>query len=76
MDISVLGFDNVEFGEMIVPALTTISQSADRTGELAAVNLFESVTEGSRMKKKLMLEPVLVERDSVRRKHNKIRRNQ
>ena len=61
---------------MIVPALTTISQSAYRTGELAAEILFESVTEGSRMKKKLMLEPVLVERDSVRRKHNKIRRNQ
>ncbi len=76
VDISVLGFDNVEFGEMIVPALTTISQSAYRTGELAAEILFESVTEGSRMKKKLMLEPVLVERDSVRRKHNKIRRNQ
>ncbi len=76
VDISVLGFDNVEFGEMIVPALTTISQSAYRTGELAAEILFESVAGGSRIKKKLMLEPVLVERDSVRRKHNKIRRNQ
>lgn len=75
VDISVLGFDDVEFGEMIVPALTTISQSAYRTGELAAEMLFESMEQGSGMKRRLMLEPVLVERDSVRRKHDKIRRN-
>lgn len=75
-DISVLGFDNVEFGEMIVPALTTISQSAYRVGELATNLLFEYLHGKTMDKKKVLLEPVLVERDSVRKKHNKVRRNQ
>lgn len=75
-DISILGFDNVEFGEMIVPALTTISQSAYRTGELAVNLLFEQFEGRGLHKKKVLLEPVLIERDSVRKKHNKIRRSQ
>lgn len=75
-DISVLGFDNVEFGEMIVPALTTISQSAYRTGELATNLLFEQLEGGRVHKKKVLLEPALIERDSVRKKHNKVRRKQ
>ncbi len=74
-DISVLGFDNVEFGEMIVPALTTISQSAYQTGELASGLLFEQLGGNARTQKKVLLEPVLIERDSVRKKYNKIRRS-
>ena len=72
IDISVLGFDNVEFGEMIVPALTTISQSAYRTGELAAGLLLEQLEGKGVHTKKVLLEPVLIERDSVRKKHNKV----
>ena len=66
-DISILGFDNVEFGEMIVPALTTISQSAYRTGELAAKLLMECLDGVHAWKKRVMLEPVLVERESIRK---------
>lgn len=66
-DMSILGFDNVEFGEMIVPALTTISQSAYRTGELAAKFLMECLDGVHAWKKRVMLEPVLVERESIRK---------
>lgn len=74
-DISVLGFDNVEFGEMIVPALSTISQSAYKTGELAARLLFDCLDGNVMRNKKILLEPLLVERDSVRKKHIRIRRD-
>ena len=66
-DMSILGFDNVEFGEMIVPSLTTISQSAYRTGELAAKLLMECLDGARAWKKRVLLEPVLVERESVRK---------
>lgn len=65
--ISILGFDNVEFGEMIVPALSTISQSAYPTGELAAGLLMECLEGQGAWKRRLLLEPVLIERESVRK---------
>lgn len=65
--ISILGFDNVEFGEMIVPALSTISQSAYRIGELATCLLMEGLDGRTAWKRRELLEPVLVERESVRR---------
>ncbi len=74
-DVSVLGFDNVEFGEMMVPALSTISQSAYKTGKLAADLLFESMDGHEVRHKRILLEPILIERESVRKKHNKIRRS-
>lgn len=70
-DISVLGFDNVEFCEMVVPALSTISQSAYKTGELATRLLCDclnkKVNEKVKDNKKILLEPLLIERDSVKK---------
>lgn len=73
-DISIMGFDNVEFGEMITPALTTISQSAYQMGELAMDLLTRNLTGNHKQRKSILLNPVLIERDSVRIKHKKIRR--
>lgn len=74
-DISVLGFDNVEFGEMIVPSLTTISQKAYQTGELAMNVLWDCLERKGGKARTVMLEPELVERGSVRKKYSKKRRN-
>lgn len=71
-DISIMGFDNVEFAEMITPALTTISQSAYQMGKLAMELLIENIVAKRKGKKSILMHPVLVERNSVRNK--KIRR--
>ena len=42
-NISVTGFDGVNFGEMVMPRLTTIRQDAVRIGESAAQMLLELI---------------------------------
>ncbi|MCF4120938.1 LacI family transcriptional regulator [Antribacter sp. KLBMP9083] len=39
-EVALVGFDDVETGDLIKPAITTISQDADRIGRLAAERLF------------------------------------
>lgn len=73
-DISVMGFDNVELSEIFSPALTTISQSAYQMGKSAMELLIENMDGKKKDKKSILMTPVLVERNSVRIKHKKIRR--
>ena len=73
-DISVIGFDDISISSLVSPALTTIAQPATETGRLASRILLDRlegkpVTEG-----KVILEPKLVERESVRRLHKKVKR--
>ena len=68
-DISVMGFDDVEFAEMITPALTTISQSAYQMGEFAMKLLLENMAEKRIGKKSIQINPVLIERNSVKNKN-------
>ncbi len=65
-DISVMGFDNIEFSAMFNPPLTTINQPAFETGRLACNVLIESLGEEKNDHVSLKLEPSLVVRDSVR----------
>ena len=42
-DVSIIGYDGVEIGEIVTPALTTVSQNIDRLAEIAVVEIIRSV---------------------------------
>mgnify|MGYP000845327951 FL=1 len=65
-DISVMGFDNIEFSAMFNPPLTTIDQPAFETGRLACKILIENVEKEENGNISIKLEPKLVARDSVK----------
>lgn len=65
-DISVIGFDNIEFSAMVNPSLTTINQPSFETGKLACKILIENLTKDENDYVSIMLEPSLIERKSVR----------
>ncbi|MFC2386360.1 LacI family DNA-binding transcriptional regulator [Treponema socranskii] len=73
-DISIVGCDNIPFGAMFVPALTTIDQSAVDTGRLAADILLNRIENKPVTVSRIMLEPKLIERESVRKINYKVRR--
>ncbi|MDF2669126.1 MAG: LacI family transcriptional regulator [Paenibacillus sp.] len=64
--ISVMGFDNIEFSQMITPALTTIKQPDYEMGKLACNRLLEKLKDGSSQEIEVMLQPKLIVRNSVR----------
>ena len=66
-DISVIGFDNFRNTDMLYPPLTTFEHPKYDLGKWAAKILLEEMDGKSpRMPIKLVFEPILVERDSVR----------
>ncbi len=75
-DLSVIGFDNLEFAEMITPALTTIEQPALEMGKMACQILVSQI-DRSRQEQPpdqkaqavaITLEPRLVSRQSTTRR--------
>lgn len=66
-DISVVGFDDIPFAEVFVPALTTVRYPAMETGRLAATVLLDPMIHTSEQSPlALNLTPQLVVRDTVR----------
>jgi LacI family transcriptional regulator len=63
--ISLVGFDNIEFGEMVNPPLTTIEQPKYDLGKLSCSILLDSIEGTSTNPYKIMLQPQLIERKSV-----------
>ena len=65
-DISVVGFDDINWSRMTNPMLTTVRQDADEKGRLADQFMI-SLREGKMPEKPQIILPVqLMERDSVR----------
>lgn len=65
-DLSVIGFDGIELGRYVYPALTTISQSIRKLGELAAVTLIRRIGRGGEGRfRHLVLPPKLLVREST-----------
>lgn len=64
-DISVIGFDNIIYGELSTPRLTTIDQHAEHMGREAMRLMVERINEPDGEEEKIMLEPNLVIRESV-----------
>ena len=65
-DISVVGFDDIDWCRMTMPMLTTVHQNADRKGRLAAEYMLRLLEGGEVEDHNLTLPVQLVERDSVR----------
>ena len=74
VDLSVIGMDNIYISELVVPALTTVNQPAGETGRLAANILMDRVEAKQSKPQQVVLQPALIERDSVRKVHRKVKR--
>ncbi|WP_066250412.1 LacI family DNA-binding transcriptional regulator [Neobacillus drentensis] len=59
-DLSVVGFDNLPFNQLIRPKLTTIEQSAYKMGEIAAKMLFDQINNEKSVKEQVFIEPTLI----------------
>ena len=64
-EISIIGYDNISLSHMIDPKLTTVDQSMQKLGSVAASLLIEKLQSGQA--KQVVLEPVLVERETTSR---------
>jgi LacI family transcriptional regulator len=65
--LSVIGFDGIDLGRYIYPALTTVGQSIRRQGEAAAGALLDRIRKGGEGRlRKIVLIPELTLRESTR----------
>lgn len=65
-DVSVIGFDDIPDAAYANPALTTMRQSAEEIGEVAARLLFEKIENPSAPTRRIELKATLVKRDSCK----------
>ena len=64
--LSVIGFDGIQLGRHIYPALTTVGQSIRRQGEIAAGALLERIRKrGEGRFRKILMSPELTVREST-----------
>ncbi|MFC4138213.1 MULTISPECIES: LacI family DNA-binding transcriptional regulator [unclassified Microbacterium] len=63
-DFSLVGFDDLPIAEMVTPSLTTVRQDIAEKAR-AAVELLTEQLDGSRDPRRIVLEPMLVERETV-----------
>jgi LacI family transcriptional regulator len=68
-DVSVAGFDNIDFGRYASPALTTVDMQSERMGQVAMQRLFEVIAGELTQPFDEILEPRLVPRASTRRRN-------
>lgn len=69
-ELGVIGFANEQFGEHITPRLSTIDQQTIQMGKSALgllLDLIEKKENGDHRQQKIVLEPLLIERDSARK---------
>lgn len=72
-DISIVGFDNIPFSDMMQPGLTTISQPIQEMGECAVKTLIKVINEEEPLDayKSRIFEPRLLVRESTRKYENR-----
>jgi LacI family repressor for deo operon, udp, cdd, tsx, nupC, and nupG len=63
-DLSVVGFDGIEFAEFVTPTLTTVQQPRHEIGRNGARTLIEALNKGTRPKS-VKLDAPLIVRDST-----------
>ena len=64
-EISVMGFDGIDVGQMINPPLTTIKQPDYEMGKMACSMLLNMMNNESNHQFEIILQPKLIERQSV-----------
>ncbi|MEQ6887789.1 substrate-binding domain-containing protein [Halomonas sp. CS7] len=65
-ELSVVGYDDIELGRYLTPALTTVHQPVYELGAMASAQLIERLERGRPLQPVLQLDPRLVVRESVR----------
>ncbi|ETT75698.1 LacI family transcriptional regulator [Paenibacillus sp. FSL R7-277] len=65
-DLSIVGFDDSPLSRAVIPELTTVSQNTNQLGELSVEMLHELIS-GGNPRKRTVLQPKLVVRDSTAR---------
>lgn len=65
-DVSIVGFDNISFGTMVSPALTTVHVYKREMGETAVRELLFSIENKNKIRLKIQVCTDFVERGSVR----------
>lgn len=66
-DISIVAFDDIDFGPFLMCPLTTVAQPRESMGEIAVKLLVEQMKNGVKKEtRRIVLKPKLVVRDSVR----------
>jgi len=66
-DVSVTGFDNIRWTEVVTPRLTTIAQPLGAIGAKAVELVRERMSGAAFVNRRTLFDVVLVERDSVKR---------
>ena len=76
-DYSIIGYDNILATKYISPPLTTVHQPKKRTGIYSITYLLEQIEGNSKDTKKMIIDPVLIERKSVKeiQQYNTTRRD-
>jgi LacI family transcriptional regulator len=64
-DLSVIGFDDIKFGQYTTPGLTTIRQDIIMKGRVSAEMIMDDLANGKRTNHSLVLQPELVIREST-----------
>lgn len=70
-DIQLIGFDNIRFSRLFTPEFTTIIQPIRDLGRVAVSAIVEN-GKGVSVPKKLLFDVALVERQTTKRKHDKV----
>jgi LacI family transcriptional regulator, purine nucleotide synthesis repressor len=65
-DLSIVGFDNTIYAELTDPGLTTIAQPKQELAQFAVDQLLKLIRNPKIPQQRILLSPMLVERDSVR----------
>ncbi|MBN1899024.1 MAG: LacI family DNA-binding transcriptional regulator [Spirochaetes bacterium] len=66
-EISIIGFDNLEFDELIQPSLTSVDQPVEEMGQIATNLLIEMIKKKRLVKRNIILKSDLVIRDSTKK---------
>jgi LacI family transcriptional regulator len=66
-DISVIGFDDTQLSRMSIPKLTTIAQPLKQLAQIATDLILKRIENNEDEVSQVILEPVLIERESCRR---------
>ena len=66
-DISVVGYDDLDFSSKMVPSLTTIKTSYFEFGKKSIELLLESISSNSNVPKEVIITPTLILRESTRK---------
>ena len=64
-DISIIGYDDIDFSRHFIPALTTISQDTQAMGLIAAQALLKTIKEGKIKKQEVIKVPVKLQKRST-----------